>query len=41
MTDSKKCIQCGKSMNPVEAIMGSKNGVCGECVRKNHKEATR
>lgn len=27
------CTQCGRAMNPVEAMLGP---VCGKCVRKNH-----
>jgi len=34
MTDKKKCMQCGKPMNPIEWIMGP---VCGKCCRANHK----
>lgn len=31
-----KCRECGKKMNPAERMLGP---VCGECVRKKHKEA--
>lgn len=34
-----KCKQCGQYMNPVQAILSSTNGVCGECCRKNQKFA--
>ena len=32
-----RCKQCGKVLSPVEAMLGP---VCGECVRRNHREAT-
>ena len=31
-----QCKQCGKAMNPVEAMLGP---VCGVCCRENHKRA--
>jgi predicted nucleic acid-binding Zn ribbon protein len=34
-----KCKQCGKEMNPVEAMLSKTWGVCGNCTRKNHKQA--
>jgi len=35
-----KCKQCGKPMNPVEAMLSSSHGVCGKCTRENHAKAT-
>lgn len=32
-----RCEQCGKEMNPVEAILGA---VCGDCCRLNHAKVT-
>jgi hypothetical protein len=34
-TDTDKCEQCGKPMNPVSFMMGP---VCLECCRANHKK---
>lgn len=31
---SKPCIECGLSMNPVEALHSS--GLCSGCTRRNH-----
>ncbi len=31
-----KCLQCGKVMNPAEAIGGA---VCMKCCKANHKKA--
>jgi hypothetical protein len=36
MSIEKKCLKCGKPMNPVEYLMGC---VCGKCCRENHKKA--
>lgn len=33
-----KCAQCGKKMNPVEAMLGR---VCGKCVRGNHEKVVK
>jgi hypothetical protein len=33
------CKQCGKKMNPAEAMLSSKHEICGKCTRKNHKKA--
>jgi hypothetical protein len=35
-TESTKCIQCGKPMNPVEAVICA---TCGKCCKKNHRKA--
>ena len=32
-----KCKQCGKEMNPIEAMLSSTHGVCGKCTRRNQK----
>jgi len=32
------CKQCGKPMNPVQALLSATHGVCGDCCRTNHKE---
>ncbi len=32
-----KCKQCGEPMNPVQAIISSTHGVCGDCTRRNHR----
>ncbi len=32
-----KCKDCGKEMNPVQAILSSTHGVCGNCTRKKQK----
>ena len=34
------CKQCGKPMNAVEAEVSKTHGACGDCTRKNQKEAT-
>ena len=31
------CKQCGEEMNPIQAILSSTHGVCGDCCRKNHR----
>jgi hypothetical protein len=31
---AQNCLQCGKSMNPVEWMLGA---VCGKCCRENHR----
>jgi predicted nucleic acid-binding Zn ribbon protein len=40
--DSKEycynCAACGKQMNIVKRMLGE---VCGDCVKKKHKEATK
>ena len=33
-----KCKQCGKKLNPVQAMLSATHGVCGECCRKNEKK---
>lgn len=39
----RKCAKCGKKMNPVEVMLSSGNKplLCGECIRKLHKEVTK
>jgi len=32
------CKQCGNYMDPAEAILSRKYGVCGKCCRENHKK---
>ena len=32
-----KCVQCGKPMNPVEAMLGD---ICGKCFKRNLGRAT-
>jgi predicted RNA-binding Zn-ribbon protein involved in translation (DUF1610 family) len=34
----EKCKDCGKPMNPVEAMVSDTHGICGECTRRKHKE---
>ena len=34
-----ECGQCGQYMNPVQVILSSTHGVCGDCCRKNQKFA--
>lgn len=37
-----RCRQCGKKMNPVDAMVGSGSGdgtICGPCVSANHQAA--
>ena len=34
------CKDCGKPMNPVEAMVSETHGVCGDCTRRKQKEAT-
>jgi predicted RNA-binding Zn-ribbon protein involved in translation (DUF1610 family) len=34
----EKCQDCGKPMNPVEAMVSQTHGVCGECTKRKHKE---
>lgn len=34
-----ECKQCGKEMNPVQALLSSTHGVCGDCTWKNHQIA--
>lgn len=36
--ENYQCKECGKQMNPIEKAM---NDVCGDCVRKKHREVTR
>jgi hypothetical protein len=36
--DEEKCQDCGKPMNPVEAMVSNTHGVCGECTKRKHKE---
>ncbi len=31
------CKQCGKEMNPIQALLSSTHGVCGDCTRKKVK----
>ena len=33
-----KCKQCGKELNPVQAMLSAAHGVCGECCRKNERK---
>lgn len=33
----RRCIQCGKDMNPVQWMLGNR---CQECVDKNYEKAT-
>lgn len=35
------CRSCGTKMNPVATSVSGRHGVCGKCVRKRHREATR
>jgi hypothetical protein len=37
---STPCKDCGKPMNPVEAMVSDTHGVCGACTRRKQKEAT-
>ncbi len=30
--------QCGKDLNPVQAMPSATHGVCGECCRKNERK---
>jgi predicted RNA-binding Zn-ribbon protein involved in translation (DUF1610 family) len=40
-TDSSTtCKDCGKPMNPVEAMVSETHGVCGDCTRRKQKEVT-
>lgn len=41
-TDSSTtaCKDCGKPMNPVEAMVSNTHGVCGDCTRRKQKEVT-
>ena len=34
------CADCGKPMNPVEAMVSQTHGVCGDCTKRKQKEAT-
>lgn len=36
--EEEKCKDCGKPMNPVEAMVSGTHGVCGECTKRKHKE---
>lgn len=33
------CKQCGKPMNPVDAMVSATHGVCGKCCRDNQRKA--
>lgn len=35
------CKQCGKPMNPIDAMVSVTHGVCGKCTRENHKRVAR
>ena len=30
----RRCVQCGRNMNPVEWMLGA---TCGQCCRRNHR----
>jgi len=32
------CIDCGKEMNPIEALLSGSSHRCGSCIRKLHKK---
>jgi len=36
-----KCVDCGKELNPIEALLSEKSNRCGNCIRKLHKQITR
>jgi Zn finger protein HypA/HybF involved in hydrogenase expression len=38
--EEEKCKDCGKPMNPVEAMVSSTHGVCGDCTKRKQKEVT-
>jgi predicted RNA-binding Zn-ribbon protein involved in translation (DUF1610 family) len=38
--DSTACKDCGKPMNPVEAMVSQTHGVCGDCTKRKQKEVT-
>jgi hypothetical protein len=40
LAEDTACKQCGKPMNPVNAMVAGKNGVCQKCAEANQKSVT-